>query len=72
MAHARPLLIHEQNAVAGTTNRWLARFATRMLEAFPASFPKGVRTRMHRQSGAPRDRRAAARGRAHRGASRRA
>src|SRR5690606_18190645 len=39
----RPLVIHEQNAVAGTTNRWLARFATRVFEAFPASFPPGVR-----------------------------
>jgi len=33
-----PLLIHEQNAVAGLTNRWLARFATRVLEAFSGSF----------------------------------
>lgn len=40
----RPLLIHEQNAVSGTTNRWLARFATRVFEAFPSSFPSGVRT----------------------------
>jgi len=38
----RPLLIHEQNAVAGTTNRWLARFARRIYEAFPGSFPPGV------------------------------
>ena len=38
----RPLVIHEQNAVAGTANRWLARFATRVFEAFPASFPAGV------------------------------
>ena len=37
-----PLLIHEQNAVAGLTNRWLARFATRVLEAFPDSFGPGV------------------------------
>ncbi len=35
----RPLLIHEQNAIAGTTNRLLARFASRAFEAFPASFP---------------------------------
>jgi UDP-N-acetylglucosamine--N-acetylmuramyl-(pentapeptide) pyrophosphoryl-undecaprenol N-acetylglucosamine transferase len=35
----RPLLIHEQNAVAGTTNRLLARLATRVFEAFPGSFP---------------------------------
>ena len=33
-----PLVIHEQNAVPGLTNRILARFATRILEAFPASF----------------------------------
>ena len=38
----RPLVIHEQNAVAGTANRWLARFATRVFEAFPSSFPRGV------------------------------
>src|SRR6188508_3522627 len=35
----RPLVIHEQNAVAGMTNRMLARLARRVLEAFPASFP---------------------------------
>lgn len=35
----RPLVIHEQNAVAGMTNRLLARLATRVLEAFPSSFP---------------------------------
>ncbi len=34
----RPLVIHEQNAVAGLTNRVLARFATRIAEAFPGSF----------------------------------
>ena len=33
-----PLVIHEQNAVPGLTNRLLAAFATRVLEAFPASF----------------------------------
>jgi UDP-N-acetylglucosamine--N-acetylmuramyl-(pentapeptide) pyrophosphoryl-undecaprenol N-acetylglucosamine transferase len=37
-----PLLIHEQNAIAGLTNRWLARFATCVLEAFPGSFGAGV------------------------------
>lgn len=31
-----PLIIHEQNAVAGTTNRLLAKIATRVLEAFPS------------------------------------
>lgn len=34
-----PLVIHEQNAIPGLTNRWLARVAKRVLEAFPASFP---------------------------------
>ena len=33
-----PLVIHEQNAVAGTANRLLARFATRVCEAFPNTF----------------------------------
>jgi UDP-N-acetylglucosamine--N-acetylmuramyl-(pentapeptide) pyrophosphoryl-undecaprenol N-acetylglucosamine transferase len=39
----RPLVIHEQNAVAGMTNRLLARLARRVLEAFPSSFPPGAR-----------------------------
>jgi UDP-N-acetylglucosamine--N-acetylmuramyl-(pentapeptide) pyrophosphoryl-undecaprenol N-acetylglucosamine transferase len=34
----RPLVIHEQNAVAGMTNRLLARFARVVLQAFPGSF----------------------------------
>ena len=34
----RPLVIHEQNAAAGMTNRLLARIATRVLEAFPGTF----------------------------------
>ncbi|HEY0634538.1 MAG TPA: undecaprenyldiphospho-muramoylpentapeptide beta-N-acetylglucosaminyltransferase [Gammaproteobacteria bacterium] len=34
----RPLLIHEQNAIAGMTNRWLSRIADAVLEAFPATF----------------------------------
>jgi UDP-N-acetylglucosamine--N-acetylmuramyl-(pentapeptide) pyrophosphoryl-undecaprenol N-acetylglucosamine transferase len=38
----KPLVIHEQNAVAGMTNKILARFATRVLEAFPKSFPLSV------------------------------
>lgn len=37
-----PLVIHEQNRVVGTTNRLLARFANRVLEAFPDSFKKSV------------------------------
>lgn len=35
----RPLLIHEQNSVAGLTNRLLAPLATRVMEAFPGSLP---------------------------------
>jgi UDP-N-acetylglucosamine--N-acetylmuramyl-(pentapeptide) pyrophosphoryl-undecaprenol N-acetylglucosamine transferase len=38
----RPLIIHEQNSVAGSTNRWLAPLAARVFEAFPGSFPKRV------------------------------
>jgi len=40
-----PLLIHEQNAVAGMTNRWLSHFAAQVLEAFPGSFRAEVRAR---------------------------
>ncbi len=40
-----PLLIHEQNAVAGLTNRWLARMASQVLEAFPGSFAPRVQAR---------------------------
>jgi UDP-N-acetylglucosamine--N-acetylmuramyl-(pentapeptide) pyrophosphoryl-undecaprenol N-acetylglucosamine transferase len=39
----RPLVVHEQNAVAGLTNRVLARFAKRVLEGFPDSFGKNVK-----------------------------
>ncbi len=40
----RPLLIHEQNAVAGFTNRCLSHLAREVLEAFPGSFGKGKKT----------------------------
>ncbi|ONF42666.1 undecaprenyldiphospho-muramoylpentapeptide beta-N-acetylglucosaminyltransferase [Marinobacter lutaoensis] len=40
-----PLVIHEQNAIAGLTNRILVRFAKTVLEAFPGSFGAGVVTR---------------------------
>jgi UDP-N-acetylglucosamine--N-acetylmuramyl-(pentapeptide) pyrophosphoryl-undecaprenol N-acetylglucosamine transferase len=33
-----PLVIHEQNAIAGLTNRLLARIATQVLSAFPQAF----------------------------------
>ena len=35
----RPLLVHEQNSVAGMTNRWLAPLAHTLMEAFPGSLP---------------------------------
>lgn len=38
----KPLVIHEQNAIAGMTNRWLSRLATKVFEAFPNSFPRAV------------------------------
>ena len=33
-----PLVLHEQNAIAGMTNRWLSRFATRVFSAWPDVF----------------------------------
>tara|TARA_R110001592_G_scaffold61901_1_gene189166 strand:- start:79 stop:1137 length:1059 start_codon:yes stop_codon:yes gene_type:complete len=39
-----PLVIHEQNAVAGTTNRLLAKVANRVLSAFPYALPDAVWT----------------------------
>lgn len=41
-----PLVIHEQNAVPGLTNRWLARLADRVLEAFPGSFGPARRAQL--------------------------
>jgi len=38
-----PLVLHEQNALAGLTNRRLARFATRVFAAFPDAFADGTR-----------------------------
>ncbi|PCI18797.1 MAG: undecaprenyldiphospho-muramoylpentapeptide beta-N-acetylglucosaminyltransferase [Piscirickettsiaceae bacterium] len=40
--HRRPLVIHEQNRVPGTTNRLLKGLATSVLEAFPGSFSADV------------------------------
>ncbi len=34
-----PLIVHEQNRVPGMTNKVLARFARRVLQAFPGTFP---------------------------------
>lgn len=40
----RPLIVHEQNAVAGLTNRLLAKVAKRVLHAFPGAFLKSAIT----------------------------
>lgn len=40
-----PLIIHEQNAVAGTSNRALAPMARRICEAFPNTFPASEKRR---------------------------
>lgn len=41
----RPLLIHEQNASAGLTNRLLARIASTVLQAFPHTFAEAASAR---------------------------
>ena len=46
----RPLIIHEQNAVAGTTNRWLSPLAVRVLCGLPGPF---ARARMAEVVGNP-------------------
>ncbi|WP_439241340.1 undecaprenyldiphospho-muramoylpentapeptide beta-N-acetylglucosaminyltransferase [Lonepinella sp. BR2474] len=33
-----PVILHEQNAVAGLTNKWLAKMAKAVLQAFPTAF----------------------------------
>ncbi len=33
-----PVVLHEQNAVAGLTNSWLAKIAKRVFQAFPGAF----------------------------------
>jgi UDP-N-acetylglucosamine--N-acetylmuramyl-(pentapeptide) pyrophosphoryl-undecaprenol N-acetylglucosamine transferase len=39
----KPLVLHEQNAVAGMSNRYLAKLATSVLSAFPGAFPSSVK-----------------------------
>jgi UDP-N-acetylglucosamine--N-acetylmuramyl-(pentapeptide) pyrophosphoryl-undecaprenol N-acetylglucosamine transferase len=36
-----PMVLHEQNAIAGKTNLWLARLTTHRLEGFPTALPQG-------------------------------
>lgn len=38
----RMLVLHEQNAVAGLTNKWLSRAATRVYSAMPNVFPEKI------------------------------
>ncbi len=40
----KPLLVHEQNAIAGLTNKILSRFATTVLQAFPNVFKRAITT----------------------------
>ena len=40
----KPLIVHEQNAIAGLTNKILAKFATTVLQAFPAVFKNAITT----------------------------
>ena len=42
----RPLVIHEQNAIAGYSNRCLAHLSRRVLAAFPQAFPRGIDARV--------------------------
>lgn len=37
-----PLVVHEQNAVAGTANRWLAKLARKVLVGFPGALPGAI------------------------------
>ena len=37
----RPLVLHEQNSIAGMANRWLALVADRVFCAFPGAIPSG-------------------------------
>ncbi len=39
-----PLVIHEQNAAPGTTNKLLSRFAAHVLQAYPEAFGQSART----------------------------
>lgn len=34
-----PVVLHEQNGIAGLTNKWLSRIASKVMQAFPGAFP---------------------------------
>jgi UDP-N-acetylglucosamine--N-acetylmuramyl-(pentapeptide) pyrophosphoryl-undecaprenol N-acetylglucosamine transferase len=38
-----PLVIHEQNRIPGLTNRVLAKFSQRVLQAFPGTWPSSIK-----------------------------
>lgn len=42
----KPLVIQEQNMIPGMTNRWLAKIANIVFEAFPGSFDKKIQARI--------------------------
>jgi len=42
----RPLVIHEQNAIAGYSNRCLAHLSRKVLAGFPKAFPAGIDARV--------------------------
>jgi len=42
----KPLVLHEQNAVAGLSNRFLAHLASRVLSAFPGAFKASIKHRV--------------------------
>lgn len=46
----KPLVLHEQNAIAGLTNRFLSTFASQVLCAFPGAFTAKIK---HRVTGNP-------------------
>lgn len=41
-----PLCIHEQNAIAGLTNRLLAPLAHSVMQAFPGTFPENIQAKL--------------------------
>ena len=43
-----PLIVHEQNRIPGMTNRFLARIASRVFQAFPGTFPASRRAETSR------------------------
>lgn len=62
-----PVVLHEQNAIVGMSNQWLARVASRVLTGFPDVLPGGIWVgnpvrRSMQQMGNPRERYASRQG----------